>query len=357
MLYDGMALGGGGDSRPVIKTEAGRYPRVLDRRRMPRLRHDSTVLASSRTLRAGFADAAGGILDEACARRSGDRQVGTKGWPLWSNNGMDRTGSRRGLLGAGSVWIEQRMRSQHRTGDGKHSVGDGSQCAPMRMAAFAQLGVASAAQPVVLNGGPRPVIDSSPQTHVTGLAHNHDAALAAPLGHRRDTAQTAERVIISLTQGLPGLGEQRGEDDPSDSRQGPQDRHVALLLALPRLRFLGSGEVDAEGIEPPMRLLELTVHDLQPKRDHTDMSGCRLGRAAGDRDRRLVQDPLRLFGVDATDPMRLQELGDGLLAQLDRFRGCRNQCPKLEEPVGRDIVRELDRLRGITPELFADAVT
>src|SRR5260221_84805 len=165
---------------------------------MPRLRHDSTVLASSRTLRAGFADAAGGILDEACARRSGDRQVGTKGWPLWSNNGMDRTGSRRGLLGAGSAW--------------------------------------------------------------------------------------------------------------------------------PGLRSLGSGEVDAEGIEPPMRLLELTVHDLQPKRDHTDMSGCRLGRAAGDRDRRLVQDPLRLFGVDATDPMRLQELGDGLLAHLDRFRGCRNQC-------------------------------
>jgi hypothetical protein len=53
---------------------------------MPRSRNDSTALASSRTLRAGFAGAAGGLLDDACARRSGGRQVGTTGWPLRSNN-------------------------------------------------------------------------------------------------------------------------------------------------------------------------------------------------------------------------------------------------------------------------------
>lgn len=43
----------------------------------------------SRTLRAGSAGAASAILDSVCARRSADRQVGTKGWPsLWSNKGM-----------------------------------------------------------------------------------------------------------------------------------------------------------------------------------------------------------------------------------------------------------------------------
>src|SRR2546421_7039068 len=36
----------------------------------------------SRTLRAGFAGAASGILDGVCARRSAARQVGTKGWFL-----------------------------------------------------------------------------------------------------------------------------------------------------------------------------------------------------------------------------------------------------------------------------------
>jgi hypothetical protein len=34
----------------------------------------------SRTLRAGYAGAASGILDSICARRSAHRQVGTKGW-------------------------------------------------------------------------------------------------------------------------------------------------------------------------------------------------------------------------------------------------------------------------------------
>jgi hypothetical protein len=53
---------------------------------MPRSRNDSTALASFRTLRAGFAGSAGGLLDDACARRSGGRQVGTTGWPLRSNN-------------------------------------------------------------------------------------------------------------------------------------------------------------------------------------------------------------------------------------------------------------------------------
>lgn len=37
---------------------------------------------------AGFAGAAGGILDRPCAPRSGGGQVGTEGWSRWSNIGM-----------------------------------------------------------------------------------------------------------------------------------------------------------------------------------------------------------------------------------------------------------------------------
>ena len=57
-----------------------------DRRPVP-----STVLARPRTLRAGSAGAhrvRGGILDCRCARRSAERQVGTKGWSFRSNKGM-----------------------------------------------------------------------------------------------------------------------------------------------------------------------------------------------------------------------------------------------------------------------------
>ena len=44
--------------------------------------------ALSRTLRAGSAGAASGLLDSACARRSAAWQVGTKEWSLWSNKGI-----------------------------------------------------------------------------------------------------------------------------------------------------------------------------------------------------------------------------------------------------------------------------
>src|SRR5712691_9225397 len=50
----------------------------------------------SRTLRAGFAGAASGILDGVCARRSAARQVGTKGWSLAAEqrDGAHSRGSR-----------------------------------------------------------------------------------------------------------------------------------------------------------------------------------------------------------------------------------------------------------------------
>src|SRR5260370_15574872 len=132
--------------------------------------HDSTVLVSSRTHRAGFAGAAGGIRDEPCARRSGGRQVGTKGWSLRSNQGMVLIGSRRNFLGGGVSRIERCMCSQHRTGDGEQSVGDSPQGAPMGMPAFAEFGIAAAAQIVLVNGGPRPVIDGCAEAAVTRLS-------------------------------------------------------------------------------------------------------------------------------------------------------------------------------------------
>src|SRR5262252_2915447 len=96
---------------------------------------------------------------------------------------------------------------------------------------------APAAELVVLDGDARPMIDRAAQPHVAGLAHDDDAALATALGHRGDAGQGAQGVIISPAQRLGSLGEQRGEDDPPDTRQGSQDRHVALLGRLPR-RFV-----------------------------------------------------------------------------------------------------------------------
>lgn len=42
--------------------------------------------------------------------------------------------------------------------------------------------------------------------------------------------------------------------------------------------------------------------------------------------------PETFVGVDAADPVRLQEPGDGLLMHLGGLRGCRHQRPEIEEP-------------------------
>ena len=103
----------------------------------------------------------------------------------------------------------------------------------MSAAAFAQFGVFCAASRIVLHGDARPVVEGIGEAVVAGLAAHDDATLAGTLGDRRDPCQTSQGGIISPLQRLPGFGEQRGEDGPSHSRQGCEDRRVMLLLPAP----------------------------------------------------------------------------------------------------------------------------
>ena len=96
-------------------------------------------------------------------------------------------------------------------------------------------------------------------------------------------------MIISFAQRLRGLAEQRGEDDPSDARQGSQDRHVALLGFLPRRIFLSAfGKLVGEFVEPAMRLLYLLVHQFEARRHGGDVGGRCFDRATGHNERLLA---------------------------------------------------------------------
>ena len=103
----------------------------------------------------------------------------------------------------------------------------------MAVAAGAKSRVFRLASRVVLHGHARPVVDGVAQADVGGLAHEHDAALAGSLGDGSHTRQASKRSIVSPLQGLERLGQQRGEDNPSDSRQRLEDRHIARLGPLP----------------------------------------------------------------------------------------------------------------------------
>jgi hypothetical protein len=57
---------------------------------------------------------------------------------------------------------------------------------------------------------------------------------AGGLGDRCGTTKGPQGVIVASLEGFPSLCEQRGEDDPTVSWQGCEDRSVALLVYLTR---------------------------------------------------------------------------------------------------------------------------
>src|SRR6516162_3853492 len=126
---------------------------------------------------------------------------------------------------------------------------------------------------VVLCGNARPVIDGAAQPRMTSLTSDDSAAFAAAFGHRGDAGQGPKGVIVSSAQRLTRLGEQRGEDDPSDTRQGSQDRHVALLAVLPcGIVLFILGKPVTKRVKTLVRLLDLTVHQLETLGDSADVA-------------------------------------------------------------------------------------
>src|SRR5882724_3883441 len=101
------------------------------------------------------------------------------------------------------------------------------------MAALAQGIVALANSWIELSCGACPMVDGVAQAVLAGQAPDDERVLAASAGDGSDAAEGAQGVIVSGFERLGGLGEQRGEDDPSDPWQGEQDRRVTRLVRLP----------------------------------------------------------------------------------------------------------------------------
>ncbi len=104
------------------------------------------------------------------------------------------------------------------------------------------------ADPVVLHSNAGSMVHRVGETLMAGLSSDHNQALARPPGYGRDTRQAAQRGVVTSLQGIKAFCEQRGENDPSDARQGCQDLHIMLLL-VPRLSLLVEGEPRGQGIE------------------------------------------------------------------------------------------------------------
>lgn len=176
-----------------------------------------------------------------------------------TSTGHEQSRSSRGEAAAD---VEEGAVSEHRAGEGEEAIGDGPECAAMCLSSGSEGSVGGSTLWVVLRGDSGPVVQGVAKAKAASLSHDDNrpgtGSLAAISRDRCDTTERAKSLVVSRGKGLRGLREQRGENNPSDSRQGTQDVHVTLLALLPRRGFLLS-ELGGEGVEPTMRLLELSI--------------------------------------------------------------------------------------------------
>ena len=132
---------------------------------------------------------------------------------------------------------------------------------------------------VMLHGGARPMVDGVAQADVSGLSHKNDFALARSLGDWRDARQASQGVVISPSQRIRGFCEQRGEDDPSNARQGSQDRHVTLLIELTLGILLSISEPLSQMVDAVIGLADLAVDEIEPLGDGFEMGSTPMARA------------------------------------------------------------------------------
>ena len=225
----------------------------------------------------------------------------------------------------------------------------------MAVTSASEGGIFRAASGVALNCDARPMVHGVGELVMASLSSHHYAALARPLGDRRDPCQTAQGGVISSLQSIEGFCEQRGEDDPSHSRQGCEDLHV-MLLSLSWPVLLRRNEPGGQSIELAMRLPELVIDEPDARGERLDMRGCGLGCSGGDLHRRLAQHVQDMRGVEASDAIALQDLGDRRLSDANCFVGRRRDLPQVEQPLRSEIAFEIEHRRKIAPELFAHAV-
>ena len=251
--------------------------------------------------------------------------------------------------------VEEGAAFQHGTGDVEEAVCDRAERTSMAMTSAAQSGIFGSALAVVLNGRSRPMVHGVGEPVVACLPSNDDTTLARPFGDRRNSCQTAQGGVIPSLQGIEGFCEQRGEDDPSHSRQGCEDFRVTLLL-LPRLCILDRKEAPGQCVELTVSLSELPVDQTDAGNERSNMGTGRFCCSSSNMHGRLAQHREHMSRVETTDAIALEDRGNGLFADSHCLGRRRYNLPQIEQPLGPEVVFQFEHGRKVTPELLAHAV-
>ena len=215
--------------------------------------------------------------------------------------------------------------AKHCAGDVKQPIADRAEGACVAVTTEAQSGVLGAAARIVLRGNACPVVESVPKPRITGEPSRDDAALSGTLGDRSSATKSPQGVIVSSLEGFPSLCEQRGEDDPTVSWQGCEDRSVALLVCLSRFALRRLGQEATQPVELAVRILELAVDHSQTFGEHANMSACGLDRPGRDSDWWFSQNRQHFGSRETANASAFQDPGDARLTDAHRFVGRRHE--------------------------------
>src|SRR5215470_755613 len=127
------------------------------------------------------------------------------------------------------VGIVERPVREHRNENPERAIGNASESTGVSVSTAPQAVVMGTTVRVVLHTGARPVVEGVAQTRIAPIAHADAKRLTALPRHWGDAPVRPQRLVVSVCQRPCGLGEHRGGDDSSHSRQGPQDRRVTVL--------------------------------------------------------------------------------------------------------------------------------
>src|SRR5579863_2414901 len=314
--------------------------------------HNSFIMNTSKTkdlklFRMNTYEKNGEGLPTSCQAIRG--RVGTlSGWPP-SAVSRSGCGAERAMAQARIV---DRSRTQHGAQHRQQPIRHAAQRSPMRMPASAQPPVVFLADGVVLRAHARPVIGGVAHPLIAAVAHLHAAVLAALPRQRRDSGIRSQRVVVSFHQGLTSLGQHRGGDNTSGSRQGSQDGHVTMLLFFSLDRFL-SCQLLEHRFRARRQCGPLLRQQTQMRQEQQSMLAGGFHRSRHQRKTWRAKLLDNCGGAQPPHAMRTQQFFDARLRQPPTFRRVWSGFQHTPHPRLIRLRTQHQELRIVALQLFA----
>ncbi len=233
-----------------------------------------------------------------------------------------------GVGGMSPGCVVEGLVTEHGNEQGEEAISDAAQGAAVAVTDLSQGLVVVFGPGIALGADAGPVVEGIAEAVVTAIASADGKAFAALTGHRRDTSEGAQSMVVSLGKKLGSFGEHRGGDDSSDPWQRQKDFDVAMLAPLFFCRdsFVQSG-LDGFGAE-----FVLSHQQLHPWQQQSDVSGGGLRDAGGDGQRGRLGLGTDLIGRPFADAVLMEQPLDAAAAQPLSFRRCRGELEQSQEP-------------------------